>query len=213
MDFIQSYRFVLVLDRMILMLQDGYLLKKQGFKNMSYAPILTEGDYDLKLEGITVDNIDVDMSNIRRLNASDPIDVVVDIGNPSTWLQEPLHSRFMNTFIAAMKKNTMLSPSSYYTTSVHTCYSVGVDVDIMSIQIPNVIFHLQNDVHLHLGIENLFFFWIENNQRVLCSNFWKKENDFKYLHLLGSSMLQNFYVEIDNNRRQIGFTRSDCGCL
>jgi hypothetical protein len=92
------------------------------------------------------------------------------------------------------------------------CYTFGNDVNISNIQVPNVVFHFENNVDLHLEVENLFFIensLSEDNQRIWCSAFKNFKNRISY-HVLGSTILQNFHVEINLERSKVGFARIKC---
>ena len=185
-------------------------------QNLSFVPLVGQGYFSINLRGITVDNVDVDFSNITAL-VYDPITQVggftLDTGSQGVWLHEPLHSRFVNTFVAAMKTRTGIypDPNYNYDNDNEVCYAFDSDVNIFDIQVPNVTFHLDNDVHLHLGFENLFilsrYYFSEDNQQIWCLAFNNFEDENLDGHLIGNIFQQNFHVEIDFEHRKIGFGR------
>jgi hypothetical protein len=186
----------------------------QSLENLSFTPLVGRGFFSVNLKGITVDNVDVDVSNITTL-AYDPISQVggyiLDTGSDSTWLQEPLHSRFTEAFVAAMKKRMGVDPDPFDINdhNDNICYTFGNDVNISNIQVPNVVFHFENNVDLHLEVENLFFIessLSEDNQRTWCLAFKNFKNQI-YNQVLGSTILQNFHVEINLERSKVGFSR------
>jgi hypothetical protein len=189
----------------------------QSSQNLSFVPLVGQGYFSINLRGITVDNVDVDFSNITTL-VYDPITqvggFVLDTGSKGTWLQEPLHSRFVNTFVAAMKTRTGIYPNPKYndvSNDNEVCYAFDSDVNIFDIQVPNVTFHLDNDVHLHLGFQNLFIlsreYFSEDNQQIWCLAFNNFADENIYGHIIGNIFQQNFHVEIDFTNGRIGFGR------
>jgi len=165
-----------------------------------------------------VDNVDIDVSNITTL-AYDPISQVggyiLDTGSDFTWLQEPLHSRFTKTFVAAMKKRMGIDPNPFDINdhNDNICYTFGNDVNIFNIQVPDVVFHLENDMDLHLEVENLFSIensLSEDNKQIWCLAFKNIKGQVWLNQILGSIILQNFHVEIDFAHSQGGFARIKC---
>jgi hypothetical protein len=79
----------------------------QNSKYLSFTPLLgKESHFYVNLKGITIGNSGIDVLDITTLtydNNSQIGGIILDTGGPSTYLQEPLHSRFLDAFIFAMK--------------------------------------------------------------------------------------------------------------
>jgi hypothetical protein len=174
----------------------------------------------------------VDVSNITNLSY-DPNNssefgefggIVLDTGSLATYLREPLHSRFLDVFVPAMKSTTNVYPDSYDAKSGawldSICYTFKNDVNVSNIQIPSVVINLDENVDLHLGSKNIFFiskFDERSNQRTLCLAFLKgtikSGQEYYGPRILGSISQQIFYVEIDIENKKVGFAQTKCKTL
>jgi len=197
----------------------------QNTKNLSFTPLVGPNNapfFSVSLKGITVENVDVDLSNITTLTY-DPISqiggFILDTGTIDTWLPEPLYSRFINTFIATMKDKIGLDVDSYNNND-NACYMFDNNIHVSDFKVPNVTFHFENDVHLHLGFENLFYnkFAVgiptKDEQKFWCLAFQRiRDNNDVYSQIIGNIQQQNFHVEIDYQHRKVGFEPFMCKSL
>ncbi|KAG0569308.1 hypothetical protein KC19_6G082100 [Ceratodon purpureus] len=196
----------------------------QHSKNLSSTSFFGNDDFFVNLKGITIDGIAIDVSDITTLSYDPNFNgfggLWLDTGSTATYLQEPLHSRFLDVFIASMKRRTNIYPDSYPDSNSDvnglTCYSFKSDVNISSVEVPQVTIHLEDDVDLHLEIENLFGIIdvdSENNQRT-CLMFVEDKifvgGDFIGPRILGGITQQSFHIEIDIKEKKIGFARTKC---
>ena len=168
------------------------------------------GEFVVNFKSIMVENVTLDFNSTSQ-------GITLDTGSQGTYLREPLHSKFLDVFVAAMKTiaNVYLDSEIW---PGQTCYKFDNGLNVSNIQVPNITIHLDDNVHLHLGIENIFLetYLDDENNSILCLAFLKHIDLEDSLPqgtlppILGSTTQQNFHVEIDMEHNKVGFTCTKC---
>lgn len=184
-----------------------------SLQSMSYTPLKSlnlDWFYYVRVHKITVDNVIVDWSNDPNFELSDA-NMFLDTGSPYTYLPEPVYSRFQDSFIASMKKLTHLHPAKDYSSPLYTCYMFDKNTQITTLTLPNVTFHLDQNVDLNLGVENIFDIY-EEDKGIWCLAFTSTtdEGNGLWSGLLGCTLQQNFHIELDVTHNRVDFSRTKC---